>query len=268
MKYRTMASFTVDTEKDLHSDDYAGIKRGLQRLLLILEKRGIKATFFVTGDVVKRFPDTIKKLKNDGHEVALHGYSHKRFDIMSSDEKKKDINLAIRCYKRVFKTNSKGFRAPQHSIDNETIKILSKKGIKYDSSICTGNLLLLRHLVKRHSDKRMILKSFFGKNKPNFISKELLEIPRSSPLIAVGGFEIKILPLFLIYSLIILHKVLNIPLNIVIHSWDLINVKNSLTSKYISHRDFEKKLERVLNFCEKRYRFYKMEEINENIRTN
>ena len=81
--------FSVDVEQDLHTGEYEGITRGLVKLIRILNRFKIKSTLFVTGRVLERYPGIFRRIEKQGHEIALHGYSHKRYDSMNLRRKKK-----------------------------------------------------------------------------------------------------------------------------------------------------------------------------------
>ena len=261
MRCDMKASFSVDVEKDLHTGSYNGITKGIPELLKLLERNKIKATFFVTGETLEKYPKITKLLAKKGHEIGLHGYSHKRFDSMSLKDKENEIKLSIKAYKKILKNKPKGFRAPQHSIDSETIRILDKYNFRYDSSIASRNIMLLRHLLKRKSNKIEIIRNFFGKMSPYKISKNLIEIPRASPLLALGGFELKVYPSFLIKAIINLHILLNIPLNFVMHSWDMIDTPGSRTSRYCTGKEFEARLDKFIKEIKKKTKIVKVSEL-------
>ncbi len=260
MKQASPAFFTVDVEKDLHTGRFLGITKGLPRLAEILHEKNVKATFFVTGEVLEKHPKIIKPLAKQGHEIAIHGYSHRRFDSLSYAEKESEIEKSVKAYKKIFRRNPAGFRAPQHSIDKETLRLLEKYHFRYDSSVCSKNIMLLRHLLKKQSNKKEIIKNFLGRSKPYKISKNLVEIPRSSPLLALGGFELKIYPQFLTRKIIFLHKLFRIPINFVMHSWDMIDIQKSRTSRKCPAIKFEKILESFIETIKKDYRILKLEE--------
>jgi len=254
------ASFSVDTEKDLHSDSYLGITSGIRKLVKIFEENEIKATFFVTGDVLEKYPSVIKLVRAKGHEIGIHGYSHRRFDSLDLQEKEEEIEKCVSIYRRIFKSNPRGFRAPQHSIDGDTLKILEKYKFGYDSSVCSRNVMLLRHVFKRKSNKIQIIKSFFGKSKPYGVGK-ITEIPRSSPLIALGGFELKVYPRFINSMTLFMHRLFGIPLNFTMHSWDMIDTPGSLTSNIMKADKFEIVLDKFIKKAKRNYTFVKMEQL-------
>jgi peptidoglycan/xylan/chitin deacetylase (PgdA/CDA1 family) len=127
-------AFTVDVEKDFGKDSYTNLKN-LSNLNKVLKKRGIKATFFVTSDCLQKYPSLFKRLENEGHEIALHGYLHERWDVLTKKEKEEKLENAIAVYRKIFKRNPRGFRAPQFSADFELIELLNRKKFVYDSSI-------------------------------------------------------------------------------------------------------------------------------------
>lgn len=252
------AYFTIDCERDIRTSGYKGIINGIPCLLEILTKHNVKATFFVTGEVIKNYPKIVKKIADEGHEVGLHGYSHKRFDSMNLEEKENEIKHSVEAYKKLFKQTPRGFRAPQHSIDSETIKILEKYGLRYDSSVCSWNLMLLRHLFRKDSKKIEIIKNFFGKSKIYKIGK-FAEVPRSSPGLALGGFELKVYPKWLILLILNMHRLFGIPINFVMHSWDMVNIKGSRTSEHCNSNKFEKRLEWLIEKIKERNKFTRIE---------
>ncbi len=153
---------TVDLEYDFETDQTRAITEIVPKFLDLFDELGIKATFFVLGEIVEKFPKLIKKISKK-HEIASHGYNHVRLDRLSSSELWYQVNeskkiiesLGVKC---------KGFRAPFFVIHPRLFKMLGKAGYEYDSSLqCSffpgryNNLLL--------SEKKFRLKSYqFGKN--------------------------------------------------------------------------------------------------------
>ncbi len=246
--------FTIDVEQDLGTGKYRGLKEGIPWLLKFLKTEQIKATFFVVGKTLENNKEIIKKIKTTGHEIEVHGYSHNRFDSMSLKEKDTELKKSILSHKKIVGFAPIGFRAPQHSIDDETFALLRKNGFKYDSSICSGNIMLFRHLFKKNRKFYSILKTFFGNPKPH-IHQGLQEIPRPSLLLALGGFELKVYPKWLIRLIFCAHKLSNLPVNFVIHSWDLIDTPNSKTSKICSAEEFKKNLAWFINLAKSNSNF-------------
>jgi len=114
------------------------VEGNLLHTLELLDAKGIKATFFVLGWVAERFPDLVLKLKEEGHEVATHGYAHRLIYKQSKEEFRQDVTKAVEIIEKITGEGVKGYRAPSFSIVVDTFwawDILSELGIEYDSSV-------------------------------------------------------------------------------------------------------------------------------------
>jgi polysaccharide deacetylase family protein (PEP-CTERM system associated) len=108
------------------------------RLLELLAKHNVKATFFVLGWLAEREPDLIRSLEQAGHEIATHGYSHTMLTLMTPESFDADIERALQVTQACVQQPILGFRAPSFTVTANTLwalDILSKHGIQYDSSI-------------------------------------------------------------------------------------------------------------------------------------
>lgn len=108
------------------------------KILLILKKINVKATFFVVGYITERFPELIKNIRTDGHEIAIHGYAHRLVYEQSPKEFEEDIKKSIEVITDICRVEISGYRAPLFSIIKDSLwalDILAQYGIKYDSSI-------------------------------------------------------------------------------------------------------------------------------------
>ena len=63
----------------------------LPEMLKVFKEKDVKATFFITGRFAEKFPDLVKEIAADGHEIGSHGYSHPHHDQISTEENLKDI---------------------------------------------------------------------------------------------------------------------------------------------------------------------------------
>lgn len=110
------------------------IRRGIPRILSLLNKHRIETTFFVCGWVGEEYPELMKKLTNDGHEIAAHGYLHEYFDTLSIGEERDIIEKTTQILQE-FTEKIKGFRAPYFKLSINTIKLIAEAGYIYDSSL-------------------------------------------------------------------------------------------------------------------------------------
>lgn len=110
----------------------AGYDNGnLSGILDTLKEKEVKATFFVTGDFVKRFPELTLRLVQEGHAVANHSYSHKRMTSLSKDDLESDIKkLEDAFYNLTNTTMPAYFRPPEGDFDRRSLEYLTQMGYK------------------------------------------------------------------------------------------------------------------------------------------
>ena len=109
-----------------------------RRLSQLFESRDVKATFFVLGWVAERWPDLIREIRHAGHEVASHGYDHRRATTLTPEEFRQDVRSSKAILEDITGEPVFGYRAPSYSIVSEnlwTLEVLSEEGYAYDSSI-------------------------------------------------------------------------------------------------------------------------------------
>jgi len=107
-------------------------------LLACLKKHNARATFFVTGKVLKKYPHLVKEIYLSGHEISSHGFSHRNLNKFSPAEFEEKHEKSIELIENIIGKKPKGFRAPSCSLNNQSrwvLPILARQGLKYDSSI-------------------------------------------------------------------------------------------------------------------------------------
>lgn len=124
-----------------------GMKYGLPRILDVLDAYGVKATFFVPGDMVNRYPDDVKSVAARGHEIACHGYKHENLAFMSAEEQRQVLENAKSLLTSVTGKAIEGFRMPEGEMTNETLKIVKDLGFKYSSSLNNDDVPYIRQPV-------------------------------------------------------------------------------------------------------------------------
>lgn len=106
--------------------------------LELLAKTNNKATFFVLGTVAEYYPDLVREMLTQGHEVASHGYAHDLIYNLSQSEFEDDLKIAMEHLTNAGCSDVIGYRAPYWSITKKSLwalDVLQKLGFKYDSSI-------------------------------------------------------------------------------------------------------------------------------------
>lgn len=111
---------------------YRGIEEGAPRLLALLAEKGVLATFFTLGEVARRYPDTMRRIADAGHEIGCHGDTHKRFGAMSENEARQDLETATKTLREFGPVTS--FRAPNLDFPDAFLPILKALGYSLDSS--------------------------------------------------------------------------------------------------------------------------------------
>jgi peptidoglycan-N-acetylglucosamine deacetylase len=112
-----------------------GPKIGVPRILRMLERAGVRGTFFVPGLTADLHPETVEAILAGGHELGHHGHSHVPYHRMSDDEQRRDIERAFASLERACGLRPEGFRAPWWELTDSTPAILSEFGFTWDSSM-------------------------------------------------------------------------------------------------------------------------------------
>jgi len=110
------------------------VEKSTEKILDLLDKYNIKATFFVLGCIAERFPGLVKEIHSRGHEVASHGYGHVINYQLSREEIFHDIKKSKEILEGIINQEIIGYRAPNFSITEDVIDALEELGFKYDSS--------------------------------------------------------------------------------------------------------------------------------------
>ncbi|MEH7123093.1 polysaccharide deacetylase [Bacillus sp. JJ1503] len=151
------------------------------RILHLLAKRNIQCTWFIPGHTIETYPDVCKMIVENGHEIALHGYAHENFNVLSSEEEWGIFQKSVKVIESLTGCRPKGFRSPSWDISSRTVKNLEKLGIIYDSSQMGNDYSVYysRYDDEHYKDKA----SKFGK------SSNVVEIPVSWSLDDYVYFE-------------------------------------------------------------------------------
>jgi len=108
-----------------------------RRLLDLFAQYDTKATFFILGWVAQAFPQLIKDIADQGHEVASHGSNHRRASTQTREELKLDISNSIDLLEQHAGQKVLGYRAPSFSIGKQNewaFEVLVELGLLYSSS--------------------------------------------------------------------------------------------------------------------------------------
>jgi polysaccharide deacetylase family protein (PEP-CTERM system associated) len=114
------------------------VARNTDRLLDVFERAGVRSTFFVLGWVADRFPALVRRIAEQGHEIASHGYNHQLLYMLTPNQFREDVRTAKTAIENASGRRVLGYRAPSYSIIESSmwaIDVLIEEGHVYDSSI-------------------------------------------------------------------------------------------------------------------------------------
>ena len=114
------------------------VERNVDRILALLDEHDTEATFFTLGWIAERYPQLVRRIARQGHEVASHGYGHERASDLSEAEFRADIERAKGVLEDLSGTEVIGYRAPSFSIGPGNLwalDALARAGHRYSSSI-------------------------------------------------------------------------------------------------------------------------------------
>jgi len=217
-------------------------------ILRLLKERDVKATFFIVGEVVEKFPEIINMIAEEGHEIAFHSYDHKPLSEKNREQLEAEIERFNVLLTSKIGERCMGFRAPSYSLDNKTkwtLEVLEKLGMLYDSSIFptwtplygvpgaplkpykpSKDDLTLEDSAGKVWEFPLAVYSLFG-----------LRIP------AAGGFYLRLIPNFVRRALKQINE-MGTPATIYIHNWELDpetpKLNLNLYGSFVTYHNIEK----------------------------
>ncbi len=108
------------------------------KILNLFSDYNVRATFFILGWVAERYPEIVVAIKEQGHEIASHGYAHQIVYEQSREAFYQDVRRSIEILERITGEKVLGYRAPSYSITRKSLWAWEKLvdlGIQYDSSV-------------------------------------------------------------------------------------------------------------------------------------
>ncbi len=122
-----------DSPSDIQRGVFAS-EVGNIRLLNLFKKYKLKTTFFIPGHSIESFPDQVKRIADEGHEIGAHGYLHENPIAMTPTQEEDVLAYCVDLIERVSGQKPRGYVAPWWEMSNSTAALLLKYGFKYDHS--------------------------------------------------------------------------------------------------------------------------------------
>lgn len=114
------------------------VERNCDAILEMFADAGVEATFFTLGWVAQRHPRLVRRIAEEGHELASHGWDHDRVFRMTPDQFAHDLEISRKAIEDAGGAAISGYRAPSFSIDQRTPwahEVLAEQGYAYSSSV-------------------------------------------------------------------------------------------------------------------------------------
>jgi polysaccharide deacetylase family protein (PEP-CTERM system associated) len=176
--------FRIPVHEQSKALDNGFIPRAVDAVLDSLARFEAKATFFCLGSVAEWYPEAIGAIAREGHELAVHGYTHRRLTEHTRQSFEEEIERTQDLL-GVFGDRPIGFRATTFSYAPFLYEVLEQHGFEYDSSVLPVRTPLYDW-------------SKYGSSKPFWATSRVLEVPISMYAfrgirIPVGGFYFRLL---------------------------------------------------------------------------
>lgn len=177
------------------------VKEGMPLLLELYRKYEIKSTFYFTGYIANLYPEVVRMIIADGHEVGSHGKSHIKengFDVMPFEKQKKHLDYSRKLLEDVSGQEVISFRAPALRVTNLTARALIETGFRIDSSIASqrfdfflsfGGKQKLSFLTAPRLPYRTKHNNIFAKG-----NSPLVEVPLSATFLPFVGTTMRMFP--------------------------------------------------------------------------
>ena len=174
---------------------------GMPVLLEIYALYGIKSTFFFTGYIAKLYPQIVKMILKEGHEVASHGKSHiveNGFDVMPFEKQKRHLQYTKDLLEDISGQEVISFRAPALRVNGFTARALIETGHKIDSSVASQRFDFFLSFGGMNKLKWMTAPRLPYKVDPDNIFKkgnsQLVEVPLSAMFMPYVGTTMRLFP--------------------------------------------------------------------------
>lgn len=112
-----------------------GPRTGVPRILRILDRAGVRATFFVPGYTAEHWPAVVRSIRDAGHEIGHHGYLHESVAALSPAAEEQVLVRGLAALDAVAGIAPTGWRAPMWESSWSSAELLARHGFHYDSSL-------------------------------------------------------------------------------------------------------------------------------------
>jgi polysaccharide deacetylase family protein (PEP-CTERM system associated) len=136
--YFQVAAFAPYIERGRWDTMPCRVERNIERILGLLDRNDTRATFFTLGWIAERYPAMIREIVAQGHELASHGYAHRRASEQTREAFHQDLARAKALLEDIGAVPVRGYRAPSFSIGAANLwahEVIADTGHSYSSSV-------------------------------------------------------------------------------------------------------------------------------------
>jgi len=133
-----LGGYSVVTPAMLSRGEF-GARVGVPRILELLRRYDIRATFFTPGHTVESFPEVVAGIVEAGHEVGHHGYGHEDPSAQTPAEERASLERGLAALDKATGQRPLGYRSPSWDYSDLTLSLLVEYGFAYDSSLFAGD---------------------------------------------------------------------------------------------------------------------------------
>jgi polysaccharide deacetylase family protein (PEP-CTERM system associated) len=140
--YFQVSAFEPYISRDKWKNFTCRVEPNTDRILELFDLYDVKATFFTLGWVAEHYPALVKRIVEQGHDLASHGWDHKRVTTLTRNEFSSDVSRSKAVLEDVTGAEVTGYRAPSYSFTTNTDwahDVLLEQGYRYSSSVAPIN---------------------------------------------------------------------------------------------------------------------------------
>lgn len=112
-----------------------GHRVGIPKILALLKKYGIPASFYVPAVTALLYPDEQREIIADGHEIGIHGWIHELNSNLKIEDERDLMQRSMDALEKITGHRPTGYRSPSADFSENTLRLLGELGIAYDSSL-------------------------------------------------------------------------------------------------------------------------------------
>ncbi len=172
----------------------------LPRLLELLKKYDIPASWYIPGHTLETYPDECKEVFDGGHEIGHHGWTHRPPASLTREQEEADLTRANENIRNLTGRYARGYRSPSWDLSPHSVELLLKHGFIYDSSMMGDDYMPYR--VRQGDVIELEEPAVFGK------PTRLIEMPVSWTLDDYPHFEFIRTPTWILQGLMNANNVL------------------------------------------------------------